>query len=413
MVDFCILLNIQSGPGLGQDEVEGLVDVDLDFDARSERFRQEVSAWLDENAPSRRLSPPATEEGLRQHLAWEHRLCEAGYAAPGWPREFGGLGLDLWGETVFDEEYVRRGLPERLNKMALIHGARTVLAHGTEQQQREWLPGVLDCSDIWCQGFSEPGAGSDLAGLRTTGRVEGDEIVLNGQKTWTSNGSIATRMYALVRTDPVAPKHQGISFVVFDLRLPGVEIRPMRQLHGHSGFAEVFFTDVHVPLTGVVGELNDGWRVAQTALRLERGAARGSHTRLVAALDILTGAVERHGADRALRERVGSLRAWVFAYVRATYALIDTAAKGGDAGVVASVNKLCLSEIQTAIHETWLEVLGEEAELIDEAGPDGELLGMRRDYWHSRAQEIYAGSSEIQRNIIAERGLGLPREVSR
>ncbi|GAB3573232.1 acyl-CoA dehydrogenase family protein [Amycolatopsis endophytica] len=387
--------------------------MDLEFDTRNEQFRREVSAWLDENAPAGRLSPPATAEGLRQHLAWERRLFEAGYAAPGWPRRFGGLGLDLWGETVFDEEYVRRRLPERLNKMALIHGARTVLVHGTEEQQRNWLPGVLDCSDIWCQGFSEPDAGSDLASLRTTGRLDGDEIVLNGQKTWTSNGAIATHMYALVRTDPAAPKHHGISFLVFDLRTPGVEIRPMRQLHGHSGFAEVFFTDVRVPLTSVVGELNDGWRVAQTALRLERGSARGSHTRLVAALDALTEAAARAGADRGLRERVGSLRAWVFAYVRATYALIDTVDRGGDDGVVASVNKLGLSEIQTAIHDLWLEVLGDEAELVDELGPDGELLGLRRDYWHSRAQEIFAGSSEIQRNIIAERGLGLPREVSR
>lgn len=387
--------------------------LDLTSSAQNDRFRQEVSAWLDENAPVERFETPTSEVGLWQHLKWERRLHEAGYSAPGWPREFGGLGLDLWGETVFDEEYVRRNLPERLNKMALIHGARTVLVHGTDEQKREWLPGILDCSDIWCQGFSEPEAGSDLAALRTTGQVEGDEIVLNGQKTWTSNGAIATHMYALVRTDPSARKHAGISFVVFDMRREGVDVRPMRQLHGQSGFAEVFFSNVRIPRSGIVGELNDGWRVAQTALRLERGSARGSHTRLAAALDVLVRTVNERGADRALLERIGSLHAWVFAYEQATYTLIDTVSRGGDDGVAASVNKLCLSEIQTAIYELWLEVLGADADMTTELGSDGELIGLHRNYWHSRAQEIYAGSSEIQRNIIAERGLGLPREASR
>jgi alkylation response protein AidB-like acyl-CoA dehydrogenase len=386
--------------------------VDLSFSPEHERFRGEFGAWLDEHHPGP-LDPPTTPRGLRQHLAWETSLNAAGYAAPGWPERFGGRGMDLWGELVYDEEYVRRQLPERLNKMALIHGARTVMAHGTETQQKEWLPGILDCSDIWCQGFSEPEAGSDLAGLQTTGRIAGDEIIINGQKTWTSNGAIATRMYALVRTDPNAPKHAGISFLVFDLDRDGVEIRPMRQLHRHAGFAEVFFTDVRVPLWSVVGPLNGGWLVAQTALRLERGAARGTHTRLVASLHDLAEAIKRAGGDRGLTERLGVLRAWTFAYVQATYALTDQVSRGRDDGVTASMNKLRLSEIQTAIHELHLEVLGADAEITDRLGPDGELLGMRRDYWHSRAGEIYAGTSEIQKNIIAERGLGLPRELSR
>ncbi len=386
--------------------------MDLTFTPEQEQFRQEFGSWLDEHQPGP-LDPPTTPAGLRQHLDWEAALHAAGYAAPGWPKQFGGRGMDLWGELVYDEEYASRGLPERLNKMALIHGARTVMAHGTQRQQQDWLPGILDCSDIWCQGFSEPDAGSDLASLRSTGRITGDEIVINGQKTWTSNGSIATRMYALVRTDPAAAKHAGISFLVFDLNLDGIEVRPMRQLHGHAGFAEVFFTDVRVPRDSVVGRLNDGWRVAQTALRLERGAARGTHTRLVASLHRLAAAIEQAGADRALVERLGALRAWTFAYVQATYALTDQVSRGQDDGVTASINKLRLSEIQTAVHELHLEVLGAGAELVDGLGPDGELLGLRRDYWHSRAGEIFAGTSEIQKNIIAERGLGLPREIVR
>jgi alkylation response protein AidB-like acyl-CoA dehydrogenase len=386
--------------------------MDLAFSTKDELFRQEFAAWLDDQRPRARLAPVTTAEGLRQHLEWESKLHAAGYAAPGWPERFGGLGMDLWGELVYDEEYVRRALPARLNKMALIHGARTVMAHGTEEQQAEWLPGILDCTDIWCQGFSEPDAGSDLAALRTSARPTDGGLLINGQKTWTSNGAIATRMYALVRTDSAAPKHRGISFLVFDLNLPGVEIRPMRQLHGHAGFAEVFFDDVEVPLSSVVGELNDGWRVAQTALQLERGSARGSHTHLVASLHRVAEAVERVGPDRALVERLGRLRAWAYAYVQATYALTDAVSRGRDTSVEASVNKLRLTEIQTAVFGLYLEVLGDEAELVDELGPDGELLGMRRDYWHSRAAEIFAGTSEIQKNIIAERGLGLPREAT-
>jgi alkylation response protein AidB-like acyl-CoA dehydrogenase len=386
--------------------------MDLTFTPAEEQFREEFGAWLDEHQPGR-LDPPTTPAGLQQHRDWEASLRAAGYAAPGWPERFGGRGMDLWGELVYDEEYVRRDLPERLNRMALIHGAPTVMAHGSERQQQDWLPGILDCSDIWCQGFSEPEAGSDLASLRTTGQIEGDEIVINGQKTWTSNGAIATRMFALVRTDPAARKHAGISFLVFDLDLDGIEVRPLRQLHGHAGFAEVFFTDVRVPAASVVGGLNDGWRVAQTALRLERGAARGSHTRLVASLHRLAVAIEQAGADRALVERLGALRAWTFAYMNATYALTDQVSRRQDNGVTASINKLRLSEIQTAIHGLHLEVLGADAELVDDLGPDGELLGLRRDYWHSRAGEIYAGTSEIQKNIIAEHGLGLPREIAR
>jgi alkylation response protein AidB-like acyl-CoA dehydrogenase len=384
--------------------------MDLEFTPEGQAFRREIGAWLDRFGPREPLAPIYTPQGLDEHRAWEKVLLEAGYAAPGWPVEFGGMGLDLWGELIWDEEYTQRKLPDRVNKMVLIHGARTIMAHGTPEQQSAWLPGILDVSDVWCQGFSEPEAGSDLAALRTTGRVEGDTIVVNGQKTWTSSGAIATRMYALVRTDPGAPKHKGISFVVLDLDLPGVEVRPLRQLHGHAGFAEVFFTDVQIPLTAVVGELNDGWHVAQTALKLERGAARGTHTRLVESLARLGDAVLEAGADRAMLERLGSLRAWTFAYVQSTYALTDTVARGGDDGVMSSINKLRLSEIQTAVHEMYLDVLGERAEVVDRLGPNGEILGIRRDYWHSRAGEIYAGTSEIQKNIIAERGLGLPRE---
>lgn len=384
--------------------------MDLQFTAEQEAFRAEVRTWLEGNQPTHAFEPYYTERGLAQHLEWERRLFTAGYAAPGWPKEAGGLGLDLWAQLIWDEEYARLRLPERLNKMGLIHGGPTVLVHGTEEQKRAWIPGILDCSDIWCQGFSEPDAGSDLAALRTTGRIDGDEIVINGQKTWTSYGAVATRMFALVRTDPEAPKHRGISFVVLDLDTPGVEVRPMTQLHGHAGFAEVFFTDARVPLANVVGELNDGWRVAQTSLKLERGTGRGQHTRLTQSFRALAEEVGRRYVDAGRLERLGSLSAWTFAHEQATYALTDTIARGADDGVDSSLLKVRWSEIQTAIHEEHLAVLGPDAEIVAEPDPSGALPPLLRNYWHGRAGEIFAGSTEIQKNIISERGLGLPRE---
>jgi alkylation response protein AidB-like acyl-CoA dehydrogenase len=384
--------------------------MDLQFSTEQEEFRAEVRDWLENNQPTHAFQPYYTDRGLAEHLEWEQRLFTAGYAAPGWPKEAGGLGLDLWAQLIWDEEYARLRLPERLNKMGLIHGGPTVLVHGTEQQKRQWIPGILDCTDIWCQGFSEPDAGSDLAALRTTGRIDGDEIVINGQKTWTSYGVVATRMFALVRTDPEAPKHRGISFVVLDLDTPGVEVRPMKQLHGHSGFAEVFFTDARVPLANVVGEVNDGWRVAQTSLKLERGTGRGQHTRLTQSFEALAEDVGRRGADPGALERLGSLSAWTFAHEAATYALTDTIARGADDGVDPSILKVRWSEIQTAIHQEHLATLGADAELIDDPDPTGALPPLLRNYWHGRAGEIFAGSTEIQKNIISERGLGLPRE---
>jgi alkylation response protein AidB-like acyl-CoA dehydrogenase len=384
--------------------------MDLTFTEEQQQFRGELREWLAANKPRARFDPYYTPRGLEQHLTWERTLFEAGYSAPGWPVEVGGMGMDHWGQLIYDEECALAGLPERLNKMGLIHGGPTVLAHGTAEQQAAWLPGILDSSDIWCQGFSEPDAGSDLAAVRTTGRVEGDRLIINGQKTWTSFGAIASRMFALVRTDPSASQHHGISFVVFDLDLPGVEVRPMTQMHGHSGFAEVFFTDVEVPLANVVGELNDGWRIAGTSLRLERGTGRGTHTRLVQSLRELADTVRERGADDSLVENLGSLRAWTFAYEQSTYALTDLVSRGEDDGAASSINKLAWSEIQTAVHEAHLDALGSDGEIVDEAGPNGEFVGMRRDYWHARAAEIFAGANEIQRNIIAERGFGLPRE---
>ncbi|MDF1703555.1 MAG: acyl-CoA dehydrogenase family protein [Aeromicrobium sp.] len=383
--------------------------MDLTFTPEQQTFRRELQEWFTEHGPKGRLDSPYSEPGYSQHLEWEHALHEAGWAAPSWPAEVGGQGVDAWAELIYDEEYARFRLPERLNKMGLIHGGPTVMAHGTEQQKSEWLPGILTCEDIWCQGFSEPGAGSDLAAVRTTGRIKGDAMIVDGQKIWTSQGIIATTMFALVRTDQESRGHRGLTFVIIDLRSPGVEIRPLGQLHGNPGFAEVFFSGVEVPVANVIGEVGDGWHVASTSLALERGTARGSHTRMEQALVDLARDTAATGASGASVRRLGELAAWVAAYEQAAYASTHEIATGRGKDY-ASVIKMLGTQILTAVHEENLEVLGADAEVMADHGPNAEMYGMRRNYWHGRGAEIYAGSNEIQRNIIAERQLGLPKE---
>ncbi len=384
--------------------------MDLTFTPEQNEFRAELRAWFADHAPAVRLDSPYSEPGYSQHLAWERQLHEAGYAAPSWPTEVGGQSADAWAELIYDEEYARFRLPERLNKMGLIHGGPTVMAHGTEQQKRDLLPGILTCDDIWCQGFSEPGAGSDLAALRTTGRIEGDTMIVDGQKIWTSQGIIATTMFAIVRTDPQAKGHRGLTFVIIDLRSAGVEIRPLGQLHGNPGFAEVFFSGVEVPVANVIGDVGDGWRVASTSLQLERGTARGTHTRMEQALVDLAEETLTAGAGEASVRRLGELGAWVAAYEQAAYASTHEIATGRGGVDHSSVIKMLGTEILTAVHEEHLAVLGPNAEVMSDYGPNREMFGMRRNYWHGRGAEIYAGSNEIQRNIISERVLGLPKE---
>lgn len=380
--------------------------------AEQQAFRTELRDWLKDNLPSEPFAPLYVPEGLEQHRAWERTLHQAGYAAVAWPVEFGGRGADVWQQLIFDEEYIAVHGPVRLNRMALNLAGPTIMAHGTSEQQERWLPGMLRCDDVWCQGFSEPDAGSDLASLRTRAVVDGDELVINGQKTWTSVGPVADRIFALVRTDPSAPKHRGISFVVFDMDTPGVEVRPLVQLHGERGFAEVFFNDVRVPLDGIVGDINDGWRVAMTTLGVERGTGGGHHALLNRDLDLLERFIRARGAHAGMLERLGVLKAWVYAYQETTYDVV-AAASEGRAAPDSTVMKLCSSEIDAAVHETMLTVLGEDAELVPDCGPFGEFRGWRRDYWHSRASKIYAGTNQIQKNIIAERTLGLPKEAAR
>ena len=378
--------------------------MDLTLTIEQETFRDEVRGWLGRHVPSPSLPSSGTDAGFAAHVAWERELHAAGYAAIRWPEAFGGRGADVVLQAIFEEEYLLAGGPERVTVVGHNLMGPTLMVHGTAAQQQRWLPRILAADDIWSQGFSEPEAGSDLAGLRTKAvRTEGGWIV-NGQKIWTSYGPFADWIFALVRTNSAAPKHKGITFVAIDLRADGVDVRPIVQLDGHAGFAEVFFTDVRVGDDDVIGAVDDGWNVAMTTLGFERDAPAAVPARYRRDLDDLVTVVRERGlaGDAAVRDRIGALAARVESYRGHALRTLSRLAAGESLGSDASVTKLLWSELERDLFETTRDLLGAEAEARTGAE-------WQNRYWYARAATIYAGTSEIQRNIIAERVLGLPR----
>jgi alkylation response protein AidB-like acyl-CoA dehydrogenase len=385
-------------------------DLDLAWSPEHREFRSEVSAWL---ASHRHLVTTTTfadaKESIPRLKEWEVLLTEAGYNAVSWPKEFGGQGLDTLRSVIFNEEYELAQVPRRLNYPALGLLGPTLMLVGTPDQQRELIPRILTCENVWCQGFSEPEAGSDLASLSTRAERVGDEYIVNGQKTWCSNGSRATHMFALVRTDPSAPKHRGISYLLIDLRSPGVEVRPVRQISGASLFAEVFLTDVRVPVTNRVGAENDGWNVTRVTLGIERDASRYPALFFQRILNEATAiAVATGAADEAFYRERARLQAAIHAYEVNFYAAF-TSERPATNRDLASMSKLRRSLLQLQIFELGMRALGSSLELGDHVLPDDVGQDWHERYWHARASTIYAGTSEIQRNLIAERLLGLPR----
>jgi alkylation response protein AidB-like acyl-CoA dehydrogenase len=378
-------------------------------DAAAVPWRQELREWLEAHAP-RDLRGPDELGTSEPHRAWERTLYEAGYAAIHWPQEFGGWGADALARMIFQEEYERAGAPDRINIQALMLAGPVLMQFGTQEQRDRWLMPMLRCEEVWCQGFSEPGAGSDLGALRTHGRVDGEELVINGQKIWTSYASYSDWIFLLVRTDPQAAKHAGITWVMVDMATAGLEVRPLRQMNGSSDFAEVFFTDVRVPLWNVVGGLGDGWRIAMAALNLERGPGRRSYVRYLRNLNTLKSFVDSSGMTRdpSVQEDVGDLFASVMAYRHYMSRVVDDLRSTGDSDV-ARINKLYWSELQAKLFETGMGVLDERAGFLDDGDSIPGAAAWRNEYWYSRASLIFGGTNQIQKNIIAERLLGLPR----
>jgi alkylation response protein AidB-like acyl-CoA dehydrogenase len=379
--------------------------VDLSFTAEQEGFRREAREWLRVNVPVAPLPSMDTAEGFERHRAWERTLHEAGWAVVSWPKEYGGRGATLQEWLIFEEEYWAAGGPGRVGQNGLFLLGPTLMDHGTDEQKARFLPPMASGEEVWCQGWSEPNAGSDLASLRSKARRDDEHWILSGQKTWCSRGAFAEWMFGLFRSDPGSERHRGLSFILVPLDAPGVTVRPIAQLDGETGFAEVFLDDVRVPVEqNTVGAEGDGWKIAMSTAGFERGLLLRSPGRFMATAARLLELYGRVGAETPpeLRDRV--VRSWmdVEAYRLATDWTVSRLLDGGTIGAEASLNKIFWSEMDLALHETALELLGPSGELADE--------GLWMDgYLFSLAGPIYAGTNEIQRNVIAERILGLPK----
>jgi alkylation response protein AidB-like acyl-CoA dehydrogenase len=392
--------------------------MDLRFDEEQDCFRLEVRGWLEKNAPSARLGrePLAsldTASGFEQHREWERRLFDARLSVVSWPVRYGGRDADLWEWVIFEEEYYRAEAPTRVGQNGIFLLAPTMFELGTEEQKDRFLPAMASGEEIWCQGWSEPDAGSDLAGIRSTARSDGAAggWVLNGQKTWCSRGAFADWMFGLFRTDPESERHRGLTYFLVPLDAPGVTVRPIAQLDGETGFAEVFFEDVVVSDDQVLGSVNDGWRAAMSTAGSERGMSLRSPARYTMAADRLVALYSEcllTDPSRAARCAQKVARAWTAAevYRLHTYWTATRVSEGGSVGAEASVGKIHWSETDVAIQSAALELLGESAYNL---GADGRPGAWLDGFLFSLAGPIYAGTNEIQRNVVAERLLGMPR----
>jgi alkylation response protein AidB-like acyl-CoA dehydrogenase len=388
--------------------------MDLTYSDEDEAFRTELRTWLDKEVPAHGPPPPPGDWPARRayDTEWQRKLHDAGYAGVNWPKEYGGQGLPVTQQLVYLEEYARAEAPYiSVNFVGVMHAGPTLIAEGTDEQRAYHLNRILKGETVWCQGFSEPSAGSDLASLRTRAVREGDEYIVNGQKIWSTRAHVADWCELLVRTDPDAPKHKGITWLILDMHQPGVEVRPMRTIDGESHFCEVFLTDARVPVANRVGDENDGWRVTNVTLRFERGTAFAQH--IITLRSQLRGLVKlahELGAwdDAALREHVGRLDARVEGLWRMTQKGITEAEATGMPAPSGSAVKLQYSELNQELSELAVRTLGRWAVGgVRTGGVDG--VEPVRAYLWSLQYTIAAGTSQIQRNLIAERILGMPR----
>jgi alkylation response protein AidB-like acyl-CoA dehydrogenase len=395
--------------------------VDLSFSPEAEVFRAELRAWLAANKPAGFGSDDFAEfASLDDEVgflrAWQARLAADRWVGIHWPHEYGGRGAGVEEHYIFQEELAAARAPEVINRIGVNLVGPSLMKHGTEEQKRRYLARILSAEDIWCQLFSEPSAGSDLTSLRTRADLDGDAFVVNGQKVWTSWAQYADYGILIARTDPAAPKARGISYMIVDMRSPGVEVRPLRQMTGSSEFNEVFLDNVRVPRENLVGELNQGWEIAQTTLAHERGTSPRQlviHRMLLADLRRLLRERRRaHGvaaaADATLRQRVAQGAIEVEIAKLNNWRTLTRLVRGEPLGPESSFIKLYWSEMSQRLHDTLMDVLGPDGVL--DGGPHSVAQGrLMRSYLYYRAASIFAGTNEVQRNIIAQRVLGLPR----
>jgi alkylation response protein AidB-like acyl-CoA dehydrogenase len=394
--------------------------MDLRYTPEEQSFRDELADWLAREVAAYGPPPPVHDWAARRtyDTGWQKKLFEAGYAGINWPKEYGGRDATLVEQLIYFEEIARANAPYvGVNFVGLLHGGPTVMAEGTAAQKAAHIPRILSGDEVWCQGFSEPVAGSDLAGLQTRAVRDGDHYVVSGHKIWTSFAHVADYCELLVRTDPDAPKHRGISWLIMPMDLEGIDIRPLPTLEGESEFSEVFLEDVRIPVENRIGEENDGWRVTNVTLRFERGTAFASDMiqlqafvqRMIQAAKKIT----RDGAsaweDRALRREIGHLSGELDSLWAMVKLSVCEARETGVPGVGASAVKLYYTDIYQRTTELAVQLLGRAGlSRSDFAGLPSHLFINR--HFNAISVSIAAGTTQIQKNIIGERILGLPKE---
>src|SRR5215475_11188119 len=393
--------------------------MDFNYSPEEEKFRQEVRIWFEANLPDDlregRDEELSQNERWERHKAWHKKLYEGGWVGIWWPKEYGGRGASLIEQAIFNEELGRTGAPAGVNMNGVTLLGPTLMHWGTEEQKNRFLPKILPAEEIWCQGYSEPGSGSDLASIQTRANEDGDYFVVNGQKVWTSMAQHADWIFALVRTDPDAPKHKGISYLLVDMHSPGVTVRPLVQMTGGRGFNEVFFEDVRVPKRNLVGEKNNGWQVAITTLMFERGggAGAGGPSQEVLELAGLARRLPRDGKtawdDPGVRQKIAEFASEAKALKYTGYRQLTRQLRGLPPGPEGSMMKLVSTELALKIALYAMELLGPYSQF-----EYGAPFAIDKGKWSfrmlaARGPTIFAGTNQIQHNIIGERVLGLPK----
>ncbi|MEZ5377414.1 MAG: acyl-CoA dehydrogenase family protein [Acidimicrobiales bacterium] len=406
--------------------------MDLDYPQEAETFRGEIRSWLETNLPAGwtdddfEMSDDEREAFVAE---WTEKLFQGGWICASWPKEYGGKGLSTMESVVLSEEFARVGAPMRGDFFGDTLVGPTILQWGTEEQKKEFLPGILQGKIAWCQGFSEPEAGSDLASLQCKAELDGDEWVINGQKVWTTRAQHADYVFLLARTDPNVAKHAGISYLLVPMDQPGVEVRPINQIDGSQEFNEVFFTDAKCAKDNVVGGVNNGWKVAMTTLGFERGtSATTGYRRFETELNAIIDTARENGKidDPVIRQRIAAAHTKVqIMKVNGLRSLSATLHKKKDLGVAAlgATNKMFWSEYHRDVMELWTHVAGMDSLVLDGVyDPDSSnpnrqrgkasypVNAMQASFFFSRSETIWGGTAEVQRNIVGERVLGLPKE---
>jgi alkylation response protein AidB-like acyl-CoA dehydrogenase len=404
--------------------------MDLTYPPEADSFRKEIRAWLEENLPPGWFEPGfAMTKDERQlfNETWTAKLFAGGWICAGWPVEYGGKGLTLMDQVVLNEEFAKANAPMRADFFGDTLVGPTILQWGTDEQKKEFIPGILNGSITWCQGFSEPNSGSDLASLKTSAVLDGDEWIINGQKVWTTQAQYADYVFLLTRTDPHVEQHAGISYLLVPMHQEGVDVRPITQVDGSSEFNEVFFTNARCPKGNVIGGVNNGWKVAMTTLGFERGSSSTTgYRRFLKEWEHILSETRRVGKsdDELVREDL--VKSWSkikIMEINGYRALTDGLNGTHHAALLGACNKMFWSEAHREMTDLAIDILGMEGQVLTGVGPvegpsgaprrgreDYPVSDLQASFFFSRSETIWGGTAEIQRNIIGERALGLPKE---